>query len=139
MQSNTPARRTILLADDNPGLLQTLVEVLHAYEIAGTVGNGKAVLECVGALRPDLIVLDISLGDMNGFDVTRRLRTDGCASKIIFLTVHEDMEFIRAAIDLGASGYIFKSRIGADLTKAIDIVFKGGHFTFISSPLMIET
>jgi DNA-binding NarL/FixJ family response regulator len=138
MQSYIPIRRTILLADDNPALLQTLVEVLHAYEIAGTVGSGTAVLECVGALRPDLVVLDISLGDINGFEVTRRLRTDGCASKIIFLTVHEDMEFIRAAIDLGASGYIFKSRIGADLTKAIDIVFKGGHFTFISSPLMTE-
>jgi len=128
-----------LLADDNPALLETLVEVLDAYEIAGAVGNGAAVLERVAALRPDLIVLDISLGDMNGFEVTRRLRSGGCASKIIFLTIHEDMEFIRAAIELGASGYIFKSRIGADLTRAIDIVFKGGHFTFISSPLMIET
>jgi DNA-binding NarL/FixJ family response regulator len=82
------------------------------------------MLERAAALRPDLIVLDISLGDMNGFEVTRRLRSAGCGSKIIFLTVHEDMEFIRAAIDLGASGYIFKSRVGADLTKAIDIVFK---------------
>jgi DNA-binding NarL/FixJ family response regulator len=139
MGNNIPARRTILLADDNPALLQTLVEVLHAYEIAGIVSNGTAVLEHVAALRPDLIVLDISLGDMNGFEVTRRLRSGGCASKIIFLTVHEDMEFIRAAIDLGASGYIFKSRIGADLIRAIEIVFKGGHFTFISSPLMVET
>jgi DNA-binding NarL/FixJ family response regulator len=139
MGNNVPARRTILLADDNPALLQTLVEVLHAYEIAGTAANGTAVLEQVAALRPDLIVLDVSLGDTNGFEVARRLKSDGCASKIIFLTVHEDREFIRAAIDLGASGYIFKSRIGPDLTKAIDIVFKGGHFTFISSPLMIET
>jgi two-component system, NarL family, response regulator NreC len=57
-----------LLADDNPALLQTVFAVLHAYEIAGAVGNGKAVLERVGALRPDLIVLDISLGDMNGFE-----------------------------------------------------------------------
>lgn len=128
-----------MLADDNPALLQTLVEVLDAYEIADVVGSGAAVLERVAALRPDLIVLDISLGDMNGFEVARALRSGGCASKIIFLTVHEDMEFIRAAIDLGASGYIFKSRIGADLTRAIDIVFKGGHFTFISSPLSIET
>jgi DNA-binding NarL/FixJ family response regulator len=139
MGTNVTARRTILLADDNPALLQTLVEVLHAYEIAGTAANGTAVLEQVAALRPDLIVLDVSLGDTNGFEVARRLKSDGCASKIIFLTVHEDREFIRAAIDLGASGYIFKSRIGPDLTKAIDIVFKGGHFTFISSPLMIET
>jgi DNA-binding NarL/FixJ family response regulator len=62
------------------------------------------------------------MGEMNGFEITRRLRSDLCRSKIIFLTVHEELEFIRAAFDAGASGYVFKSRMNTDLGTAIRAV-----------------
>lgn len=134
MEPNLVVLPSLLLADDNPALLETLVEMLEpAYRVAAALGSGSSVLEEVAALCPDLIILDISLGDLTGFDVARRLREVGCLSKIIFLTVHEDIDFVNAAFDLGASGYVFKSRITADLTKAIDIVFNGGQFTSIKT------
>jgi two-component system nitrate/nitrite response regulator NarL len=78
------------------------------------------------------VILDISLGDMTGFEVARRLKDSGCTAKLIFLSVHEDVDFVTAAFDIGASGYVFKSRVTEDLTKAIDIVFNGGRFVPIA-------
>jgi DNA-binding NarL/FixJ family response regulator len=124
---------TLLLADDNPDLLATLVEMLQTkYRVTAALPNGSSVLNQVGTLRPDLVILDISLGDLTGFEVAKRLKDGGCTAKIIFLTVHEDIEFVSAAFDIGASGYVFKSRVSQDLTRAIDVVFNGGQFAFVA-------
>lgn len=123
---------SLLLADDNPALLETLIEMLQpSYRVAAALGNGASVLAEVAELCPDLVILDISLGDLTGFEVARRLRDMGCPARIIFLSVHEDIDFVNAAFDLGAGGYVFKSRITTDLTKAIDIVSNGGRFASI--------
>jgi DNA-binding NarL/FixJ family response regulator len=79
-------------------------------------------------IKPDVIVLDVSMGDLNGFDVTRQLRASQSTAKIIFLTVHEDFEFIRAAFDAGASGYVFKSRMNTDLRAALEAIKNGKVF-----------
>jgi DNA-binding NarL/FixJ family response regulator len=134
MERDIVTHPSLLLADDNPALLETLIEMLEpSYRVAAALRNGASVLEEVSALCPDLVILDISLGDLTGFEVARRLKDIGCPAKIIFLSVHEDIDFINAAFDLGACGYVFKSRITADLTKAIDIVFKGGQFASLNS------
>ncbi len=126
----------LLLADDNPEVLETLTDLLQpAYDIAGAFSDGTSLLQQIGALNPDLIILDISLGDMTGFEVARRLKKSGCPAKIIFLTVHENIDFIRAAFDLDASGYVFKSRISSDLVDAINRVCEGGHFSSAELPL----
>ena len=120
----------ILLVDDNPELLELLVGMLEpTYKIVAAQCNGTAVVDQAAALLPDLIILDISLGDVSGFEVARRLKKAGCPAKIIFLTLHEDMDFARAAFGLGASGYVFKSRLTTDLENAIAIVLSGGQFT----------
>jgi DNA-binding NarL/FixJ family response regulator len=132
MRSDIEMAPTLLLADDNPDLLATLVEMLQVdYKIAAAVSNGTSVLDQIGTLHPDLVVLDISLGDLTGFEVVKRLKYSGFTVKIIFLTVHEDVEFVSAAFDIGVSGFVFKSRISQDLTRAIDVVLKGGRFSFI--------
>jgi DNA-binding NarL/FixJ family response regulator len=132
MRTDIERLPTLLLADDNPDLLATLVEMLQArYKIAAALPNGSSVLAQIGKLHPDLVVLDISLGDLTGFEVARRLKDSGFTAKIIFLTVHEDIEFVSAAFDIGASGYVFKSRVSQDLTRAIDVVLNGGQFSFI--------
>ncbi len=119
----------ILLADDNQSILDFVRKMLQKdFSIVGTVGDGTSVLRKVPDLTPDLIILDISMADLNGFEVTRRLRREKCTSKIIFLTVHEDYEFVRAAFDAGASGYVFKSRISTDLRAAIEAVQLGKVF-----------
>ena len=134
MERDIVAQPSLLLADDNPALLETLIEMLEpSYRVAAALCNGASVLEKVSVLRPDLVILDISLGDLTGFEVARRLKDIGCSAKIIFLSVHEDIDFVNAAFELGACGYVFKSRITADLTKAIDIVFIGGQFASIYS------
>jgi DNA-binding NarL/FixJ family response regulator len=137
MERNIVSHPSLLLADDNPALLETLIEMLEpAYEVAAALCNGTSVLEEVRSLGPDLVILDISLGDLTGFEVARRLKETGCTAKIIFLSVHEDIDFVNAAFDLGASGYVFKSRITADLTNAINIVFNGGQFASNHSQLI---
>lgn len=119
----------VVLADDNPAILETLKQMLAKdFNILAALNAGSAVIHEVPALKPDVIILDISMGDLNGFEVTRQLHATHCLSKIIFLTVHEELEFIRAAFDAGASGYVFKSRMNSDLREAIQVVQAGKVF-----------
>ena len=124
----------ILLADDNPSMLEIIVDILGKnYTVVATLPSGASVLDKVDAIRPDVAILDVFLGDMSGFEVARRLRDRGCPAKIIFLTVHEAIDFVSEAFNIGASGYVFKSRVAEDLTKAIDVVIYGGRFTSSTS------
>ena len=120
----------LVLADDNREILETLVDMLQpAYEVAAALSDGASVLEQAPRLHPDLILLDISLGDMTGFEVAKRLRQCGNRAKVVFLTVHENVDFVRAAFELGAAGYVYKSRISSDLLDAIDTICAGGRFS----------
>lgn len=122
-------RLRILLADDNPAMLDVVKHMLQKeFNIVGTIGKASAVVRETPEINPDVLVLDISMGELNGFEITRQLRRDKCPSKIIFLTVHEELEFIRAAFDAGASGYVFKSRMNTDLRTAINAVQAGRVF-----------
>ncbi len=120
----------LLLADDNPEILEMLIDMLQpAYCVAGALSDGASVLQQAPTLAPDLIILDISLGDITGFEVAKRLKKNGSVAKIIFLTVHENIDLVRAAFELDASGYVFKSRIGSDLMDAVHTVCQGGRFS----------
>jgi DNA-binding NarL/FixJ family response regulator len=135
MKTEGVTSRELVLADDNPDMLEMLVEMLQTgYRVTAALPNGASVLDQIATLSPSLLILDISLGDFSGFEVAKRLRDTGCPAKIIFLTVHEDIDFVRAAFDIGVSGYVFKSRISKDLIKAIDIVFDGGRFASTMLP-----
>ena len=73
--------------------------------------------------KPDVILLDVDLGDISGFRVAEQLKSSGCPARIVFLSVHESIDFIRAAQDLGAAGYVFKSQITRDLVKTLHAAF----------------
>ncbi len=107
------------------------------YVVAAALSNGTSVLQQVAELKPDIIILDISLPDMTGFDVARQLKTNGNKAKVIFLTVHENIDFVRAAFELDAAGYVFKSRISSDLVEAINTICDGGRFS--SAELSLPT
>jgi CheY-like chemotaxis protein len=129
LKPDVVASPVLLLVDDSPLFLQLLGEMLQGtYKIAAALSSGAEVVEQAAALLPDLIILDISLGAVNGFEVARRLKIAGCPAKIIFLTLHEDMAFVAAAFTLGASGFVCKSRLATDLENAIVTVFSGGRF-----------
>ncbi len=109
MKIETVVHPAIVLADDNPAMLEMLVEMLETgCDVAAALPNGTAVLNQIATLCPDLVILDLSLGDLTGFEVARRLRDIGCTAKIIFLTIHEDIDFVTTAFEIGASGYVFK-------------------------------
>jgi DNA-binding NarL/FixJ family response regulator len=122
-------RLRILLADDNPAILEAVRHLLQKdFQIVGAIEDARAVVRTTPELKPDVLILDISMGELNGFEITRLLKHEQCPSKIIFLTVHEELEFIRGAFDAGASGYVFKSRMNTDLHVAIKTVQAGGVF-----------
>jgi DNA-binding NarL/FixJ family response regulator len=122
-------RLRVLLADDNPEILDTVKHMLQKdFQIVGMLEQASAVIRMVPELNPDVLILDISMDEMNGFEIARRLREIKCSSKIIFLTVHEELSFVRAAFDAGASGYVFKSRLNTDLRTAINTVYGGRVF-----------
>lgn len=123
------ARLRVIIADDNPAMLEAVKHMLrNDYDVVAALEQARAVIAEVPKLKPDVVVLDISMPEMNGFEITRQLRSDLCRSKIIFLTVHEELDFIRAAFDAGASGYVFKSRMNADLRTAINTVLSDKVF-----------
>jgi DNA-binding NarL/FixJ family response regulator len=123
------SRVSILLADDNSAVLNHVTRTLRKeYDIVAAVTDGESVLKQYPRLRPDVIVLDISMGDLSGIDVARRLRDSGCHSKIVFLTVHEDSDFVNAAMGTGASAYVVKSRMSTDLVSAIEAALAGKLF-----------
>ena len=120
----------LVLVDDNPDVLETVGHLLEAdYEIQGKFASGAAALKEIPRLEPDIAIMDVSLGDMSGFDVVRKLHGAGCRSKFIFMSVHEGEELVRSAFAAGASGYVYKSRIAPDLVEAIATVAGDGVFS----------
>lgn len=119
----------VLLADDNPSMLQAARRILEPdFQVVGTVHDGEALLEAADALRPDVLILDISMGMLNGLEAARLLTRTGSKAKIIFLTVHPDQEFVEEAFSVGALGYVVKPRLGTDLLLAVREALMGRAF-----------
>ncbi len=130
---NTTSVR-ILLADDSPSMLQAARNILEPeFQVVGTVNDGEAVLEAADTLRPDVLILDISMGMLNGLEAARLLTRIGSKAKIVFLTVHQDQEFVEEAFSVGALGYVVKTRLGTDLLLAVREALMGR--TFVSPDL----
>ena len=134
INSSAGDRPTVLLVDDNELVLARAKAALSAgCVIVGTATSGQAGLDAAAALNPAIIVLDISMPPgMNGFEVARRLREAGSTARIVILTVHEEEEFVVAAKNAGAIGYVLKTRLGSDLEVAVREAHAGRPF---QSPL----
>jgi DNA-binding NarL/FixJ family response regulator len=100
-----------------------MLEKAEKYKVVAAISDAVVVVREYHRLRPDLILLDISMGATSGIDIARQLRDSGCSAKIIFLTVHEDSDYVNAAIGAGGSAYVVKSRLNLDLLSAITAVF----------------
>jgi|SRR6185503_10380663 len=119
-------RPRILLADDHTMFGEGLKGLLQDdFDLLGTVENGAALVESAVRLEPDIVILDISMPVLNGFDAARELRKRGTSAKIIFLTMHADTGLMAEALRCGASGYVVKQSAGKDLISAIRQVFEG--------------
>lgn len=119
----------ILLADDSEALQAELCgELGKEFEIVGAVANGKDAVEAVLRLDPDVLVLDITMPLLNGIQACSRLHDTHSRTKILFLSIHEQSEYVSAAFSAGASGYVSKRRLASDLASAIREVTEGNIF-----------
>ncbi|MCX5727716.1 MAG: response regulator transcription factor [Nitrospirae bacterium] len=119
----------VLMADDHSLILAGLRKLVEGEcEVVGTVEDGRALLEAAQKLRPDLILLDISMPLLNGLEAARQLRTLVPDSKLIFLTMHASPTYATEAFQLGASGYLLKRSAASELSLAIKSVLQGQHY-----------
>ncbi len=122
-------RPRVLLADDNPAILQHATRLLESeFEVVGAALDGESLLRDYERLKPDVVVLDISMGELSGLDVARHLLEMKHQSKVMFLTVHEEYEFVCAAFAAGSVAYVVKSRLNLDLVNALHAILAGRIF-----------
>jgi DNA-binding NarL/FixJ family response regulator len=122
-------RPRVLLADDHQMLLDALKELLEPkYEVVGLVCDGRALLKVSEKLRPDIIVLDIAMPQLNGLDAGRQLKQSMPSVKLIFMTMNEDPYLVGESFRAGASAFLLKQAAGLELDEAITEVLRGGSY-----------
>ncbi len=122
-------RKRILLADDHTEMLREVWTLLEKdYEIIGAVENGKSLVDAAQSLRPDLIVSDISMPEMTGFEAAAKIRSLGIPTKLIFLTVQSSNAYVKKAKALGADGYVLKVYSNEQLPTAVARVLNGERY-----------
>jgi DNA-binding NarL/FixJ family response regulator len=130
-------KTTVLLADDHRIVLEGLKGLLaDEFEIVGTVEDGRALLEQVEQLCPDVIVVDVAMPLLNGIDAVRQIKKSGLETKVVFLTMHHDAMYAKEAFEAGALGFVLKHSAPSELTRAIQEALKGN--TYISPAIAQE-
>jgi len=116
----------ILLGDDHALILDGLRNVLqNQYEIAGLAKDGRALVQAAEKLKPDLVVVDISMSLLNGFEAAKQIKKSLPHIKVIFLSQHLNPAYLKQALRLGASGYVLKAGATEELQQAIEAVLRG--------------
>ena len=119
-------RPRFLIADDHTIFAEALKVFLErTYPVIGVVADGRALIAATATLRPDVIIVDVAMPVLNGFDAARRIKAEAPHIKFIFLTMHADPNLAAAAVELGAIGFVLKHSAGTELLKAIDHVLQG--------------
>ena len=123
----------ILDADDYPTILEKVKRILKAhrgFEVVGEARDGKHAVSLAESLKPDVIVINVTMPKMSGFEAARRIRVPDSA--IVILSTHKDQQFIEEARKVGANGYVEKSDADEQLIRAIESTVKGEEFFFVS-------
>ena len=132
-ERTTVQKIRLVVADDHPVVRAGLRKLLEAHdnmEIVGEAVDGSAALRCAGELRPDIVIMDITMGETNGLAATRRIRRRFPETKVLVLTMHDDEEYVRQALEAGATGYVLKSAVDTELVVAIRAVQRGEVFLY---------
>jgi DNA-binding NarL/FixJ family response regulator len=122
-------RPTILLADDHRILTDALVAALREhFDVAGTFSNGRDLLRVMENQSADVVVLDISMPELNGIETAKRLHAKLPTLPIVFLTMHGERPYVEEALRAGAKGYVLKRQAASDLVEAIRSVLAGKRY-----------
>ena len=121
----------VYLADDHAVVregLRALITAQPDMTVVGEAGDGRTACEQVPGLRPDVVVMDVSMPGLTGSQATERLRAECPAVKVLALTVHEDKGYLRQLLTAGAAGYVLKRAAAEELVRAIRVVAAGGVY-----------
>ena len=126
---NLPIR--VVIVDDHPMVAQGIQSVLESYselEIVGTLNNGRAVVEQLEALNPDVILMDLNMPEMGGLTATELVLERRPGTRVLILSMHDSQEYIASALSHGAMGYILKDVPTDEIKLAIDAVMNGERY-----------
>jgi DNA-binding NarL/FixJ family response regulator len=121
----------ILIVDDNIHVrrgVRCILECRGGWEVCGEAETGPEAVELAKRLQPDIVVMDISMPEMNGLEATRQFRNIAPRSKVIILSIHESDHVVHKAREAGAQGYVFKSELDRDLINAVEQVVQNQSF-----------
>jgi DNA-binding NarL/FixJ family response regulator len=119
-------RARVLLADDHPAVAEQLRHILEAeFEVAATVGDGRALVEAADAMRPDVIVTDVGMPCLDGISAAFMILQNDPGARIVFVTVHAEAELLRRALAAGALGYVPKLAADGELVLAVRAALRG--------------
>jgi DNA-binding NarL/FixJ family response regulator len=127
--TSTPSR--VLMVDDHPIVLaglNALVEADPDFEVVGKARDGRTALRLAKQLLPDVVVLDISMPEMNGIEVATALLAERPECRVLVLTVHEDRAYLRQLVEAGVCGYLLKRSASDELIRALHAVVSGGMY-----------
>jgi len=125
----------VLLVDDHSMVregIKQLLELDGDIKIIGEAGDGEVCLKLIDDLNPDVVLLDINMPQMNGLEVLEKLRGAGSRNKVLVLTIHNELEYLMRAMEIGASGYVLKDSESSVLKQAIYAVYNGESFIDVS-------
>ena len=124
-------KKTILIIDDHPLFregLKAIIERDNRFEVVGEAGNGREGLRLAKELKPDLALVDMSLPDQSGIQLTRELKNASLKTRIMMITMHSKVDYIVKAFQAGATGYVVKESASERLLQGMDTVLKGEYF-----------
>jgi len=128
-------RARVLLGDDHALVAEAFRKILEReFDVAGVAADGNALVGEAIRLKPDVVLVDISMPLVNGLEAARRIKRELPETKILFLTMHPDLSYIRDAMNLGASGYVLKRSAGSELVTAVRTALRGK--TYVAPDLL---
>jgi DNA-binding NarL/FixJ family response regulator len=122
---------TVFLADDHAVVrdgLRFLLEAQHDIKVIGDAANGRDAVRQVAKLRPDVVIVDIAMPDLNGIEATRQIRETHPSAQVIILSMHSTTEHVFRALQAGARGYLLKESAGVEVISAVRAVYAGSRY-----------
>ena len=132
----------ILLVDDHPVVrqgLRTLLQGRSELEVIDEASDGLEAVEKVGSVRPDVVVLDVTMPRMNGIEACRIMKQKDPELEVLFVTQHDSPQMMREALAAGARGYVVKSNLARDLVEAVVSVSQHREFTALTRKLNVSS